>query len=550
MPKASWCALIQNLPVLHLCLHLASIIMNEKDTDEPPWCIEEKWRGNVDKCRNEIVACLNYSELLTYFDSHELLSQDEQEILLMDTVPRKDKVNHILKVLETTDKRNPYTLFVKCLEEEIQQREGSHLGHQYLFAIIKGEPYATEDELLASTASRKSVRQVHRKELDDINLSSLVPVMYTRNLITRDEMDMLLHRDKSHKAMIGKLLQILDTKGPLAYSIFVECLGEEKSHCTHKELYDKIISRKRPHPENDDKVCSVPKRNPQRLQLEKPFCGKVYSKFMERIQKCYQNSSWAELESLAQTFILQNNDPQLKAMALIEKGYSLSCRRGMRANALKYLGEARILARQINGSNYYFLLARCKHIEATISRYSGKDDKSLELNEEAYRLLSDCQHGDDASRVTYGIACARLEKLGNTCRSPPLKEINDISAYFGFCASYSRKGTPGLCASEARCLIRLAQLSLATTTEGKCWAIATPSDIEEAEKNLKQVDVSFISRRCQALYYIIESDLFKSKDNTTKAIESTEKALKIVEESKLGAERHYAESRLQALKRL
>ena len=69
---------------------------------------------------------------------------------------------------------------------------------------------------------------------------------------------------------------------------------------------------------------------------------------------------------------------------------------------------------------------------------------------------------------------------------------------------------------KARCLIRSAQVCIGTTTDGKYWAVATPDDLEKAEHYLKQVDVSAISHRCQALYYI---DLFKSMDNTTKAID-------------------------------
>ena len=47
----------------------------------------------------------------------------------------------------------------------------------------------------------------------------------------------------------------------------------------------------------------------------------------------------------------------------------------------------------------------------------------------------------------------------------------------------------------------------------------------------------------------IAMDLFKRIDNTTKAIESSEKAmpLKIAKESQLGDERHFTESRLQVL---
>ena len=84
-----------------------------------------------------------------------------------------------------------------------------------------------------------------------------------------------------------------------------------------------------------------------------------------------------------------------------------------------------------------------------------KDDKSLEENNVAFDLLSDCEPGHDASRVMYGIACARLEKLGKTQRNPLLCEINEIlRAYFDICVGHSREGTPGLCASEARSLIR------------------------------------------------------------------------------------------------
>ena len=515
---------------------------------EEPWCIEEKWRRNVERCRKDIIVCLSPLELLSYFDDHKLLSSYDKDILLMDTKPRQDKVNHILKVLETTDIREPYTIFVKCLGEEVQQKEGFHMGHKYLLIILKGDQFASEDEFQAYASSKESILS-HRRDLHDIDLSSLVPVMYTRNLVTEDEMKVLLESGgKPPKARIGQLLQILDTKGPSAYAIFEQCLGDEKSHCTHNELQRKIISWTRQHSdENIDEIYSVPKRNPRRLQIEKPFCGKVYSEFMGSIQKCYQSSSWVELENLAQKFILQNSDHQLKAMAMIVKGYSFSYRRGMRENAFKCLSEAWKIARGINGSNHYFLLARCKHIEATIHRYSGEDDKSLKENNEALDLLCDCAPGDDASLVMYAIACARLEKLGKIHHNPPLREINEIRAYFEFCVTHSRVGSPGLCASEARCLIRLAQVSLGTTTDGNFWALATQGDTEKAEKYLKQVDVSSISRRCRALHYVIESDLYRSMDNTAKAIESTEKALKIAEENQLGAERYYAKARLLAL---
>ena len=131
--------------------------------------------------------------------------------------------------------------------------------------------------------------------------------MIAHNLITSDEMEVLLdsHAGKTRRTKIEQLLQMLDTKGPSAYAILEACFGEELSHPTHIELHKMIsISRKRKRDhKNINEVCSIPKRTPQRLRIEKPFCGEVYSEFIANIKKCYQNSSWVELESLAQSFI-------------------------------------------------------------------------------------------------------------------------------------------------------------------------------------------------------------------------------------------------------
>ena len=513
--------------------------------------VQDRDRKEAERCRSvkshsrEIIECLNPLELLPYFDNNELLNSYDNEIVLMDK-PRHDKVRYILKVLETTDKKCAYTNFVKCLSEEVQQGEGFHMGHQYLLAVLKGEQYCSVDDCQASQECKESIKQ-HRKDMHDIDLSSLVPVMYARNLLTNDERDMLLSVNvtETTKVKIARLLQILDTKGPLAYTLFSQCLDEEKSHPTHAELHSTITCRKRP--ENPEEVCSIPKRVPERMQATEPLRGEVCKQFLSSVQTYYSSSSWTALEGLAQDFILQNKDPQLRAMGMIMKGYSLGCR-GIRKDAIRCLGEAEEIASSVNESNHYFLMARCKLTRATIYRYKGRDDESLKENSKAFECLSNCEPGDDASRVMYGIACARLEKVGKT-DSLPLRDFMEIKAYFKQCLDYGREGSPPMSVSKSRCLIRLAQLSLRTTTNGCCLVQATSMEIKEAESYLEQVDVKSVSRRCQALYHGIESDLFKSKGDIARAIESAKEMLQIAEEAKLGPELHFAKSRLQALKK-
>ena len=86
-------------------IYLIFIIMSEDAELKEPWCDEAKWRRNVKTRSDEIIACLNPMELLQYFDSHELVSSYDKEILLLDTKPRQDKVKHILQMLENTDKK-------------------------------------------------------------------------------------------------------------------------------------------------------------------------------------------------------------------------------------------------------------------------------------------------------------------------------------------------------------------------------------------------------------------------------------------------------------
>jgi len=124
----------------------------------------------------------------------------------------------------------------------------------------------------------------------------------------------------------------------------------------------------------------------------------------------------------------------------------------------------------------------------------------------------------------------------------------DTEDAFTLSIVYGRNSTVVSCASEARCLIRIAQLSLGTTTQGNCeFSIATPENIKKAKGCLDKVELNSLSRRCLTLYYIIESDLFRNMSNITMATESAQKALNIAQEDSYGIELHSAQSRLQAL---
>lgn len=528
---------------------MATVVMDQEKTNE-------QWRRRIKAHKKEITSYLNPSELMHYFICHKLLSSGEKEFLSNELITRESKAEFILEILETSDVRNAYTIFFNCLYE-YEQEGGEHLGHEFLLALLRGEEYATEDECRVSLKCAQCISE-HRKDLYDIDLFSLIPVMLAHCLITTNEGDMLERSSRTQIEKIEQLLCIIETKGPLAHKIFSQCLREETSHPTHNELHRKITSvshcadgiesdsprvmRKRKR-DNYSAECSIPKRNPILYRMEKPLCGKVYKIFLTNVRECYQTSSWKELERIASKFIQNNSDPQLVALATIEIGYSMSCRKEMRQKAQQFLGKALIMASRINGSNRKFLMARCTHILGTIQRYLGDEQASLEENKKAFKMLGNCEQADDASRITYGMACAELERLGKNPTS--LQEVKNM---FERAIEYGRNGTPGMCASEERCLIRLAQLSLGTTTNGVCVLEVNEENVEKAEDYLKQVKVDSVSLRCQALYYVIQSDLYKRKGDLEGAVASSKKALKIAEDSNLGAELQFAESRLKSLR--
>ena len=529
----------------------------DEDCESEPRFQEEKWRHRLKTHSKVVTACLNPFELIPYLDSHQLLDPDDNEFLLLDTKTRKEKVLRILEILETSEERDVYTKFFACLTEELSRGEGIHIGHRYVVAVLKEEEYATDDDRRTSEACKKRIRK-HRKDMHDIDLSSLVPVLFARHFLTTDERDLLLNESHTHIRRIEQLLQLLTTKGPLGHALFAQCLGEETSHLAHSELHKKItgagegsvgsFSRKRKSTAEDGVMVKVPRRTLDIIRMEDPLCGELYFNFVADVRECYQANLWDKLETTVQNFITANEDPQLRAMAVIEKGYSYSYKRGMRGKAMTCLDEARIMVRQLAGNNRPFLMARCKHIRATLYRYSGEEEKSYQENEEALELLVNpgCECTDDASRVMYGKATARLEKLGTTPNPSP-REVFDTKNAFILAIDYGSKGHPGMCASRARCLIRLAQLSLGTTTSRASVVQATPESVKEAKGYLDRVDVKSVSTRCQSLYYLIESDLFKSMGSIAKAMESSQKALVIAEDAKLDVEGTSAESRIQAL---
>ena len=159
-----------------------------------------------------------------YLREENLLSEEQLRILISSDLCPPKKGSFILETIIAKGKV-ACEQFYSCLRKEI-----SHLGHAYIARLLEGKEFSADKEAMSfSLEIKKQVRR-HHNALRDMDFSTLVPVMLKHDLLTPTESKVLLSNEKTQAWKAAQLELILGTKGPLAYHIFVQCLGEEDSH--------------------------------------------------------------------------------------------------------------------------------------------------------------------------------------------------------------------------------------------------------------------------------------------------------------------------------
>ena len=86
-----------------------------------------------------------------------------------------------------------------------------------------------------------NVFQVHHQNfLDKINLDTLAPKLYSKNLLTEVEYEAVTYIHHLPHDRKVKLVQYLQSKGKGSLPVIVECLRQETTHPPHAELADII----------------------------------------------------------------------------------------------------------------------------------------------------------------------------------------------------------------------------------------------------------------------------------------------------------------------
>ncbi len=157
----------------------------------------------VHKYEAQIVKNLNPLELLPELCSVGLLDLQEDEVLLGDSVPQHEKAKFILASLQN---KGPcvYQRFLDCVRET----SSTHMGHAYILSLLRGEIYASEDDISESQRMKNNIYRYMSMLTSSINVVALTPLLIMQGLVTDDEQQMLLQPLRTSTERLVRLLRL------------------------------------------------------------------------------------------------------------------------------------------------------------------------------------------------------------------------------------------------------------------------------------------------------------------------------------------------------
>ena len=504
-------------------------------------------KSKVNQHYDQISAAINPNQLLPLLLKEDLLDFSEKSALLGDSKSTYEKSCYILQSLAA---KGPaaYCKFLTCVVAETH-----HMGHGYIASLLQEEPFGSELELELSSRLSEAIQR-HSPEMMDISLHSLVPLLSSKQLLTPEEEQKLLSCHKTEHEKVLLLLQLLNTKGPLAHGLFVECLKSEPSHPTHNELYTLLMKSCRDEHRTDPGkeectvdacalVAAIPRTKLfRRWELQGPLKGKKYDQIVRELQSCNHNGEWTRLEIAAAKYA-RYSIPEYEAVAGLERALSWIFRRKPET-VVQLVDEAKkIIKTKIHGENQSILLGRSECILSSLFRYLKNYERAKEHVGNAKELLYGIECGEDSALVHYCDASIKVECLNQQSTKSDFERVDRI---FGRAICDDRSHTSGVGLAAPHSLLRLAQMYLGGT-HYSAGTVTSRVHIEQARKCLDAVILSSHSKRLQCLYHIMESDLHRHCGRIDGAKKSLELALSISSKCTFELEISSVQTRLQSL---
>ena len=356
-----------------------------------------------------------------------------------------------------------------------------------------------------------------------------------------------------------RLFEILDTKGPTAYKLFKEYLGEEHSHLRHKELFD-LCSRlvqARDRKRKADEVCtSTPsKRLPKRVDMQGGFKRKRYAQIVRSWRGWVSNGQWSETEKAERKCMLQlqlddthvQKEPLAVTLAGLLQGAIARIMRKHYPKAAELLEKCDSLCSKVSGNNQIFLRGRCMYTWSWLYRYLKETKKAKDCAGDAMRILFNVEPGEDTTLANYGYATTIFEYQSMSDSPSDQMELDSAKSCLEFAIDQATIEDRGLDHIAPHSHLRLAQMHLRSTHYEPGKNTDTES-VRKASDCLKAIDLDSVPPRSKCIFLLTESDLHRCRGDIATAQESARHALMIAEGNGFETEITSAKIKLESIK--
>lgn len=498
----------------------------------------EQIRARLRESYEGIKKSLNISELCLLSVQEGLLSAQDAYSAVMDAESLLKRVDE--------EGISGYKKFYNCI-----CKESAHMGHRYVQAVLDGKMFATEEDIKGSQMVKtKLLENVHI--LTRCDLTALIMQMYGKELLTTLELKQLRAEAEDTNRFLLHIMVILDTKGPLAYSHFAECLYHVNI-AVYTEIHERTCGDSEVAPMfltgHRKKCCQVSfqastmqYKLPQ-MKLHGCLRGRHYNRIMSTFQECHHNGEWDRLKDEASKLLSPSTPQALHVVALLEMAVSWIFR-NEEAKVLHLVAQAKDLCKEVEGDNATFLAGRCEYILSRLYRYLQQYDRAQEHVQKATYILHTVAPGEDLAFVYYCDACILVERLSERTST---KEFDRAKLSYEYAIFHAQSHSSGLDLVAPHSFMRLAQMHL----QSGHYAAGLQTDVDSIDKAsnyLKEVDQSNLAHRSKCHYLLIESDLQRCWKDVEKSQCCAQHALQIAQAYNFTVEITSATMRLDSLK--
>ena len=509
-------------------------------------------RERLKQHRREIIQSINPDELVHDHAMHELLGFDLVEDVVRGDRSARKKAEMILHTIESQD-NSALLRFVQCLESE-----HDHLGHAFVAKRLLGTGLSDEmmKEMDTSYKYMMQCRRNAKRLRSDIDCHTLVPHLQAEQLLTGDEVQQLSLESMTRQKKNSLLLALLETKGPTAHMIFVQCLEKDDENPSHQELLQQLfdaageevqcdgsgVKRKAIVQLVSEHTCKVPKFTPKQTMASGVIVSQRYLNIVKEVHEFQYNGNSEAAITKVETYRL-SGQTELYVALMCRNWYAyVTCKSPQQIEGMAE--EAKKLLASVDGDNRHVLESRCEWMLSKYYYYKNNKEKS-EQHIDRSMVIQGTYHvaqGEDTLLTHYGKACVLLEKLAEQWSPELAGEAEHLIENANDSAMES--GDFGVYLSHHQ--LRLAQLCLhsSSTHPGVC---SDPKTLERAASIIDSIDMKSLSQRTKCLLYIIKSDYHRNIAECSEAMKCAKEAHRIAASSGFMTELDSVSRRFEAL---